>query len=69
MIKAQFSNTDVAQAVAEFSTYMSPREVAAGGRNGNVTVYGENSNPHKPPKINIADENEEIDGLLQELGN
>jgi len=69
MKKAQFNSDDLAEAIAEFSTYMSPREVAAGGRNGNVTVYGENSNPRKPPKINIADENEEIDGLLQELGN
>lgn len=66
---ARFTAEDVAQAVAEFSTYMAPREVAAGGKNGDVTVYGENPNTRKPPKINIAIENEEIHGLLQELSN
>jgi len=69
MKKAQFNSDDLAEAIAEFSTYMAPCVVSAGGKNGDVTVYGENSNPRKPPKINIADENEEIDGLLQELGN
>ena len=66
---AQFTAEDVAEAVAEFQTYMSPREVAAGGKNGDVTVYGENPNVRKPPKINVDDENEEINGLLQELSN
>jgi len=64
---AQFTADEVAEVVAEFSTYMAPREVYAGGKHGNVTVYGENPNARKPPKINIAIEDEEIDGLLQEL--
>jgi len=66
---AQFTAEDVAKAVAEFSTYVAPREVVAGGKNGDVTVYGENPNTRKPPRINVDDENEEIHGLLQELGN
>ena len=66
---AQFTADDVAQAVAEFSTYMAPCVVSAGGKNGDVIVYGENRNIRKPPKINIAIEDEEIHGLLQELSN
>lgn len=66
---AQFTADEVAEAVAEFSTYMAPRSVVAGGKNGDVTVYGENPNTRKPPKINIADEDEDINGLLQELSN
>jgi hypothetical protein len=66
---AQFTAEAVAEAVEEFSTYMAPRSVVAGGKNGDVTVYGENPNARKPPIINIANEDEEINGLLQELSN
>ena len=49
--------------------YMAPRTMQAGGKNGDVTVYGENANARKPPVINQYAEDEEISGLLQELGN
>jgi hypothetical protein len=69
MKKALFSEAEVAEAVQEFEVYMAPRLVVAGGRNGDVKVYGENPNARKPPVINVYDENEDINGLLQELGN
>ena len=69
MKKALFSEAEVAEAVQEFEVYMAPRTVVAGGRNGDIKVYGENPNTRKPPKINPYDEDEEINGLLQELGN
>jgi hypothetical protein len=67
MKKAQFSDAEAVAAANEFSTYMAPRTVMAGGKNGDVTLYGENPNVRKPPKINIEDEEEDINGLLQEL--
>ncbi len=66
---AQFSDADVQAAVSEFQTYMTARPVEVGGKNGPVTVYGENTNKRKPPIINLAEEEEEISGLLQELSN
>lgn len=68
MKKAQFSNDEVATAAAEFQTYMAPRVVEAGGKNGPVTVYGENSNTRKP-KLMIFDDEEDDSGLLQEFSN
>ena len=69
MKKALFNDAEVTAAVEEFSTYMAPRTMQAGGKNGDVTVYGENANARKPPVINQYAEDEEISGLLQELGN
>lgn len=69
MKKALFNDAEVAAAVEEFSTYMAPRTMQAGGKNGDVTVYGENANARKPPVINQYAEEEEISGLLQELSN
>lgn len=69
MKKALFNDAEVAAAVEEFSTYMAPRTMQAGGKNGDVTVYGENPNKRKPPPINLSKEEEEISGLLQELSN
>lgn len=54
-------------AAAEFQTYMAPRVVETGGKNGPVTVYGENLNTRKP-KLMIFDDEEDNSGLLQELG-
>jgi hypothetical protein len=67
MKKALFTDAEAVAAADEFSTYMAPRTVVAGGKNGDVTLYGENPNVRKPPKINIEDEEEDINGLLQEL--
>jgi hypothetical protein len=67
--KAQFTDAEVAAAADEFRTYMAPRVLLAGGKNGEITVYGENPNTYRPPVINIHAEEEEINGLLQELGN
>jgi len=67
--RALFNDAEVAAAVEEFSTYMAPRTMQAGGKNGDVTVYGENANARKPPVINLSKEEEEISGLLQELSN
>ena len=69
MKKALFNDAEVAAAVEEFSTYMAPRTMQAGGKNGDVTVYGENPNKRKPPPVNLSKEEEEISGLLQELSN
>ncbi len=69
MKKALFSEAEIAEAVQEFEVYMAPRTVVAGGKNGDVTLYGENPNTRKPPVINTYTEEEEISGLLQELGN
>lgn len=69
MKKALFSEAEIAEAVQEFEVYMAPRTVVAGGKNGDVKVYGENPNARKPPPINTYAEEEEISGLLQELGN
>jgi len=66
MKKAQFTNDEVALAAAEFQTYMSPRTVEGGGKNGPVTVYGENPNIRKPTMAPLDDEDE--NGILQELG-
>ena len=66
MKNAQFTNDEVALAAAEFSTYMAPRVVEGGGKNGPVTVYGENANTRKPTLAIIDDEDE--NGILQELG-
>jgi hypothetical protein len=67
MKKALFTDAEAVAAADEFSTYMAARTVVAGGKNGDVTLYGENPNVRKPPKINIEDEEEDINGLLQEL--
>ena len=69
MKKAQFSDAEAVAAADEFSTYMAARTVVAGGKNGDVTLYGENPNVRKPPVINVNDEDEDINGLLQELSN
>jgi hypothetical protein len=69
MKKALFSDAEAVAAADEFSTYMAARTVVAGGKNGDVTLYGENPNTRKPPVINTYTEEEEISGLLQELGN
>ncbi len=69
MKRALFNDAKVAEALAEFQSYMHARTVVIGGRNGDVTVYGENPNKRKPPPINLSKEDEEISGLLQELGN
>jgi|LakMenE18May11ns_1017448.scaffolds.fasta_scaffold9413157_2 hypothetical protein len=69
MKKAQFSDAEVAAAVEEFEIYMCPRNVQAGGKNGDVKVYGENPNARKV-KVNPYDDDEEDNnGLLQELSN
>ena len=62
MKKAQFNSAEVAAAVEEFETYMCPRFVPAGGRNGDIKVYGENPNAHKSKPIIYDDEDES--GLL-----
>ena len=62
MKKAQFSNAEVAAAVEEFEVYMCPRFVQAGGRNGDIKVYGENPNARKFNPIIY--EEEEQSGLL-----
>lgn len=62
MKKAQFTESDIAAAVAEFEIYMAPRIVPASGNNGDVKVYGENSNTRKPKPIIYDDE--DISGLL-----
>lgn len=69
MKKAQFDDAEVAEALAEFQSCMHARTVVIGGRNGDVTVYGENPNKRKPPPVNLSKEDEEISGLLQELSN
>ena len=65
MSKAKFSAADVAAAVEEFETYIAPRFVPAGGRNGDIKVYGENPNERKAKPI-IYDEDDER-GILQKL--
>jgi|688.fasta_scaffold69964_4 hypothetical protein len=67
MKKALFTDAEAIAAADEFTQYMAPRTVVAGGKNGDVTLYGENPNTRKPPAVNIHDEEEEINGLLQEL--
>lgn len=62
MKKAQFNEVDIAAAVAEFETYMAPRIVPASGNNGDVKVYGENSNARKSKPIIYDDE--DVSGLL-----
>ena len=62
MKKAQFNEADIAAAVAEFEIYMAPRIVPASGNNGDVTVYGENSNARKSKPIIYDDE--DVSGLL-----
>jgi hypothetical protein len=62
MKKALFSDTEVQAAVLEFETYMAPRIVPASGNNGDVKVYGENSNTRKPKPIIYDDE--DVSGLL-----
>ena len=69
----RFNDVDIAAAVAEFSTYMSPRIIESSGKNGAVTVYGENANKRKPTLVPLDDieiaENTELEnGLLQEFG-
>jgi len=64
MTKARFTKEEVAAAAAEFQTYMSPRIVDSGGKNGPVTVYGENLNVRKPKLMNF---DEEDNGVLQEF--
>ena len=66
MKRAQFTNAEVAAAADEFQTYMAPRTVEASGKNGSVTVYGENPNTYKPALATI--DNGEENGILQELG-
>ena len=58
MKKAQFTEADIAAAVAEFEIYMAPRIVAAGGNNGDIKVYGENSNARKFKPIIFDDEDQ-----------
>jgi hypothetical protein len=67
--KALFTSAEVAAAVAEFETYMAPRAYAAGGKNGDVIVYGENPNTRKVKPIIYDDEEEYNGGILQELSN
>lgn len=62
MKKAQFTEADIAAAVAEFEIYMAPRIVPAGGNNGDIKVYGENSNARKFKPIIFDDEDQS--GLL-----
>jgi hypothetical protein len=69
MKKAQFNSAEVAAAVEEFEVYMAPRFVPAGGRNGDVKVYGENPNARKVKPIIYDDEGEFDSGILQEPGN
>jgi len=52
----------VAAAVEEFEVYMCPRFVPAGGRNGDIKVYGENPNTRKSKPIIYDDEDQS--GLL-----
>lgn len=59
MAKAQFNDTDIAAAVNAFAATIAPREVPAVGKNSSVTVYGENPNPYKPPKVELKDEPDE----------
>ena len=66
MKKARFTNAEVTAAANEFSTYMAPRTVEGGGKNGSVTVYGENPNKYKPTLAPL--DNEDENGILQELG-
>jgi hypothetical protein len=69
MKKALFNDAEVAAAVEEFEVYMAPRFVPAGGRNGDIKVYGENPNTRKVKPI-IYDDEEEFDGgILQEPSN
>jgi len=62
MKKALFNDAEVAAAVEEFEVYMCPRFVPAGGRNGDIKVYGENPNTRKVKPIIYDDEDES--GLL-----
>jgi hypothetical protein len=65
MSKARFSAAEVAAAVEEFETYMAPKIVEIAGRNGDVKVYGENSNERKAKPILIdSEEPEDLSGLL-----
>lgn len=66
MKKAQFTAEEAAAAAEAFTEYMSPRTVEVGGKNGPVTVYGENANKRKPTLAELDDE--EDNGILQELG-
>jgi hypothetical protein len=62
MKKALFNDAEVAAAVEEFEVYMCPRFVPAGGRNGDIKVYGENPNTRKSKPIIYDDEDQS--GLL-----
>ena len=62
MKKAQFTEADIAAAVAEFEIYMAPRIVPASGNNGDIKVYGENPNARKFKPIIFDDE--DVSGLL-----
>ena len=69
---ARFSDKDIAEAIGEFVLANEPREVPAAGKNGTITVYGENANPYKPiiEKESNSEPDETIGGedLGLELG-
>ena len=56
---ARFTEAEIAQAIGEFVLTTEAREVPAAGRNGSITVYGENPNPYKPV-IEKGEENEPV---------
>ena len=53
---ARFSGKDIADAIGAFVLANEGREVPAIGKNGNVLVYGENTNPYKPVLIKEEDD-------------
>jgi len=65
MKKAVFTEAELQSAVDEFTQCMSPRTVEAGGKNGAITVYGENTNTYKPAIAKLYNEDE--NGILQEF--
>lgn len=67
MKKALFTDAEAMAAADEFTQYMAPRTVVAGGKNGDVTLYGENPNTRKPPAVNIHDEKRKSMGYYKNL--
>ena len=63
---ATFTDADISSAINDFVANNAPRTAPAIGKNSEVTIYGENSNPYKPvlPKLQEDDDVE-----IQELDN
>jgi hypothetical protein len=58
MAKAQFTQDELTEAVDSFIAITAPRTAPAVGKNSEVTVYGDNPNPYRPPVLPKGEQNE-----------